>query len=408
MTVAKVLLALAGLLVVAATSEATGPGSISKGPWNIHGPPPDLLPETVQDLSDEARQALGHEAHGTGRENAVDAREPDTGGSTPEAFGIAPKVRHAEPGPGILASGSRALDRAESDPSDGRDGASLLGRRMPAFCEAWDDQVEYATLWLAWALHGAPETPPCPLAPVASATAGSDVPSSSPSPVEPALAAGPLTSATPADAGAGARPPALAFSSVGSALLTPGSRAHGNSDAAMPASTTPWLLIAVALAVLTPLVALYRRLTRSDVLDHPTRSRVLDAVLASPGATAGTVARLVAIDHSTALHHLNVLVEFGALDPRPVGARLRYYPRGAIRTDAERGRCVALSNAKARLVLGALSRDPRASMSQLARATGLAKSTVDWHVLRLKRLGVLGADGTPAAAHGALADARTA
>ncbi|HVL88395.1 MAG TPA: helix-turn-helix domain-containing protein [Candidatus Thermoplasmatota archaeon] len=167
------------------------------------------------------------------------------------------------------------------------------------------------------------------------------------------------------------------------------------AETAPGASLPLWLAVGLALA-LAPLARLYRRLTRDDTLANPTRRAVLDHVAARPGATAHEVARACSINYRTAAHHLGVLHEFGALEAREVGARLRYFGNGRL-SDAGKRAALALRHPQAARVVRALARDPRGSLSALAARAGLPKSTAKWHVDRLRRLGLVLPDGRPAA-----------
>lgn len=169
---------------------------------------------------------------------------------------------------------------------------------------------------------------------------------------------------------------ALGTRSDGAALQAPG--------------IPPWLVL--GLALLAPLWMLYRRLAKRRVLENATRRAVLEAVLACPGATTGSVAQLLGLNHRTAEHHLRVLEEFGFLSAKRFGARQRYYRNGGAFTDAEQRAHAALANPNARRVAADVLRRPEASLASRASGMGLPKSTVRWHLGRLRRFG-LAADG---------------
>lgn len=155
-----------------------------------------------------------------------------------------------------------------------------------------------------------------------------------------------------------------------------------------------WLVSGFVLPLI-PVWPLFRRLSRGDVLENPTRRRVLQSLQTRPGLTAGRLARELSIDPSTAQHHLETLRRFGFVEARTVGRRRLHYPSGLPGGEPERTLWAALNSEKTRLVLESLAAQPRASLREMARATGLARSTVGWHVQRLRRLQLLGPDQVP-------------
>lgn len=169
------------------------------------------------------------------------------------------------------------------------------------------------------------------------------------------------------------------------------------SGAAPALATGPDLLLwlAIALAALAlPLWLLYRRLDRAVALESPTRRAILDRVVGTPGMTALTIAKSAGVSRHTALHHLAVLHEFGFVEARRVGARTRYFKNGGAYSEGEKRAHVALGIATARLVASALLERPASPLRELAKATGLPKTTVHWHLDRLRSFDLIGPDGT--------------
>lgn len=153
-----------------------------------------------------------------------------------------------------------------------------------------------------------------------------------------------------------------------------------------------WLAVALA-ALLLPLWRLYRRLTRDDLLGQSTRRAVYESVVETPAGTVGTIARRLGIDRDTAEHHLRVLHEFGAIEARRVGKRMRYFRNGGSLSEAEIHRAIALEHDNARRVLAVLLRAPEARLGDVVRATGLAKSTAKRHLDRLRGFGIVAGVG---------------
>lgn len=161
-------------------------------------------------------------------------------------------------------------------------------------------------------------------------------------------------------------------------------------DGGPPVSTPSpiWVPLLVA-AVFAFAVILYRRLTRDRAVSHPTRAAVFEAVAGGPGRTAAELARALAMDRTTAEHHLRVLHEFGAVERKRAGPRTHWFKNGGAFNEAQKREAIVLAHSKTRAVFEASSREPHATLAALARTTGIPLSTVRWHLLRLQRLGVL-------------------
>lgn len=150
-----------------------------------------------------------------------------------------------------------------------------------------------------------------------------------------------------------------------------------------------WLVAGAVLASMLPLLRLYTRLRREDVLACGMRKAVYDLVLAEPGITAGGVARELGVERRTALHHLAVLQGFGMVSAARLGARLHYYENGGAYSECEKRLRLALANENARRIVGELVRRPAMPLALLAKETGLAKSTISGQFERLEALGIL-------------------
>lgn len=155
-----------------------------------------------------------------------------------------------------------------------------------------------------------------------------------------------------------------------------------------PSGNWPFLSTFLA-ALFVAVVILYRRLDRRHVLDQPLRQGILAYVASEPGSTAGTIARALGIDRHTALHHLRVLHEFGAVEMKRIGARLRYFRAGAAPGVRAKAAAVAAATPKAKAVLEAAALQPESTLAELASRTGLSVSTVHWERRRLRSAGLL-------------------
>lgn len=194
------------------------------------------------------------------------------------------------------------------------------------------------------------------------------------------------SAAAPAVPGPAAIPGNPASPAQAAALF--GSAAGPPSLAAMPPQQ-PWVPLTLALLALGPAIALYRRLTSRNMMACPTRQAVFERVVAAPGTTAGGIARALGVERRTVNHHLTVLHEFGAIEARQMGKRIRFYKNGGAYSESEKLAHAALANPKAVAVARVLARAPGVGLAELAQSTGLAKSTAKWHLARLERMGLV-------------------
>lgn len=160
-------------------------------------------------------------------------------------------------------------------------------------------------------------------------------------------------------------------------------------DSARPApgggSVVRIVALGAALLLLAPW-ALYHRLRGQALLAQGTRARAMAHLRASPGATPADVARALDIDPSTALYHLRRLAREGLVVAEGPTRSARYFEAGA-HAATERSRLVAARDAAP--VLDAIRAQPGASKAALARALGLARPTLSWHLARLRGAGLV-------------------
>jgi predicted transcriptional regulator len=145
------------------------------------------------------------------------------------------------------------------------------------------------------------------------------------------------------------------------------------------------LVASLALALLglpIPVVALFRRIERPNVMDVEARRRVYEHVAQLPGATANQIAQRAGFDRKTVQHHARVLHRLSFLEAQRDGRITRYFLPGA----GSRGR--APEGVAARLILLALDR-PGLSQAEAATDLDVCRSTIQWHARRLAERGFL-------------------
>ena len=167
-------------------------------------------------------------------------------------------------------------------------------------------------------------------------------------------------------------------------------------DPPFPAPPAPALAALAALALAALLakllwLPLYTRLSRTHLLAHPRRARILASLEAHPGQGALDLSRATGISRVVVRHHLGMLARHGLVVTREEGRRARYYLPGA-------GPAAALGDALAvptrrRLAHALLEAGGRATQKELSQRTGVAERLVSYHLAHLARLGLVAHEG---------------
>ena len=127
-----------------------------------------------------------------------------------------------------------------------------------------------------------------------------------------------------------------------------------------------------------------RQADREDVLEQSTRAAVYERVHASPGASLADIADAVGVTKSTVRYHVRVLREAGLVDATEAAGALRVAP-----ADADVELVASLNAPGTGPVLDAVAEHEPASVTELARATGRAPSTVSHHLSTLEERGIV-------------------
>lgn len=158
----------------------------------------------------------------------------------------------------------------------------------------------------------------------------------------------------------------------------------------LPFSPGLSLIVAlIGLAVVVPLILLYRRLTRRDVLDNDVRRRALEFVEDDPGVTTADVARHLEIHYATARHHLEVLVDFDLVDRRRIGGQLHFYENHGEIPYPDQDTVAALNHDVRRKIAAILARRRQATPGGLIDHVDVARSTLSYHLNKLREAGVV-------------------
>lgn len=136
-----------------------------------------------------------------------------------------------------------------------------------------------------------------------------------------------------------------------------------------------------------PVLGLFSRIRDDRVLDHPARSRVMEAVRAEPGVHFQELSRRLGLGHGVLEHHLRKLVDAEIVVMRRSPGYTCYFPKATDRRVMDAA--PMLRSGGGRAVLGAVAERPGASSRDLAVHLGLAPSTVSYHLKRLETAGLV-------------------
>lgn len=137
-----------------------------------------------------------------------------------------------------------------------------------------------------------------------------------------------------------------------------------------------------------PLVGLYHRIDRDELLEHPTRERIYEIAGEDPGIHFAELRRRTDTARGNLDHHLRRMVDEGLLEERSLAGYRCVFQRGRVPEDVMRAAgCVRSKTA--RRVLAAVARSPGATAAALARSLDVARSTVSYHVGSLVEAGLV-------------------
>lgn len=131
----------------------------------------------------------------------------------------------------------------------------------------------------------------------------------------------------------------------------------------------------------------YSRIQDDEVLDHPVRARVYEAVQAQPGAMLEDLAGGLEVSRSAVEHHLRKLASAGLVTLERRRRRVHAFETGTVEPE-QREALALLATDTARRALGVVAERPR-GVRELGRALGVSASTASYHVANLQEAGLV-------------------
>lgn len=161
---------------------------------------------------------------------------------------------------------------------------------------------------------------------------------------------------------------------------------------------SPWQEIALAAVSLTILVALvpyvlYNRLTKDRVESHPLRLSILNLIRRSPGISTTDVARELAVDGKTALHHVRILARFGHIVVYADAKGPRYFENHGRFPAGLRAAIACLQRHGTRQMLHSFASTPGLRLTDVAGILKISLATASDRAKRLREAGLLSFEG---------------
>lgn len=136
-------------------------------------------------------------------------------------------------------------------------------------------------------------------------------------------------------------------------------------------------------------VPLFSRIAKDDILEHPLRAEIFDAIKASPGIHISALARTVDAGWGTTIHHLRKLQEKELVAVRMVNNQKCYFQNGGDVSRSAWTQLPELKNATANRIAQYILNRPLSPVTSVSDELGLSPSLVSHHVRKLERAGVV-------------------
>lgn len=140
-------------------------------------------------------------------------------------------------------------------------------------------------------------------------------------------------------------------------------------------------------ALLAPLMGLFTRLAKPQVLEHDLRERIHQLIQEAPGITLADLARRTGAPNGMLYHHLHTLERHRYVTSRREAASRRFYPTGARLPVTVTDPLTPME----RRILDLLATGP-ATQPDLAHRLGVSRQAINRHVKALERKGFVTAE----------------
>ncbi len=151
------------------------------------------------------------------------------------------------------------------------------------------------------------------------------------------------------------------------------------------------VLLLPALKGLFGALPMFSRIRKEDLLEHPVRSDIFDAIQADPGIHFQELVRRIGKGRGTMEHHVRKMVAADILVEKANKGFNCFFPKGEVDRHVMAA-APLLKGEGGRNVLGAICSSPGIVAVHVAEHLGMSTSTVNYHIKRLSEAGLVAAE----------------
>jgi parallel beta-helix repeat protein len=130
---------------------------------------------------------------------------------------------------------------------------------------------------------------------------------------------------------------------------------------------------------------LYTRIKKENVLDQPTRYKILGYIIGNPGAHFGLIKHELELGNGQLADHIRHLTRTHLIYSKQDGMKKRFYPTGYPKS--EDGETI-LTEIQEK-ILGIIKKDSGISQKKVASKIGISRQVAGYHLAKLEREGVI-------------------
>lgn len=137
-----------------------------------------------------------------------------------------------------------------------------------------------------------------------------------------------------------------------------------------------------------------RRVYPKNVLDHPQRAAVYNAIVSKPGIDVGEIGEALRLNRETLRYHLRILELSNKISVMKNHGIVRYYENHGRYSILQKHVLPYLVNPMAKQILLIVKSNPEITQVDIATKLGVSSSTMHWHMQRFVVDGIITARHT--------------
>lgn len=136
------------------------------------------------------------------------------------------------------------------------------------------------------------------------------------------------------------------------------------------------------------LLGLVDQAAAQDILRHPTRRALYDAICSTWGLCETELGHLTGLGRNNVKYHLQRMARARLVHATPTGRKVHYFPRSA-NTAEVRAAVTSLQSDTRRRILELVRDHPELSLRAVSREVGVTPRAVRWHIQQLTGQGLV-------------------